>query len=74
MLKISARTRKVIWYLVLVVLIVILVVLVYQYPFFTKTIPPKRSEWAYEDVQVTELNDLGMYGAGVTVGLIDQDY
>ena len=54
-----------------VIIVVLILVLIYIYPFLTHEIPPERSEWAYDEVQVTDLNDLGLFGEGVTIGLID---
>lgn len=55
----------------IIVILILIIALIYIYPMLTKTIPPKRTEWAYEAVQVTDLNDHGLYGNGVTVGIID---
>ncbi len=64
--------KKRMWTIVIAVLIVVLIaVLIYILPYLIVEIPPERSEWAYEDVQVTKLNDRGLYGKGVTVGIID---
>jgi subtilisin family serine protease len=69
MRRIPNKTLKTI---ILVIIIVILIgVLIYIYPLLIQEIPPKRSEWAYREVQVTKLNDLGLKGNGVIVGIID---
>ena len=53
------------------IIIILVVALLYILPTLSKTIPPKRSEWAYEAVQINELRDFGFDGEGTTVGLID---
>jgi serine protease AprX len=54
-----------------IIIVILIVALIYIYPLLIHEIPPKRSEWAYKEVQVTKLNKEGLYGEGVTVGLID---
>jgi serine protease AprX len=65
---IKDRIRTII---IVIVVVVILIAFYFIYPSLLVTVPPKRSEWAYEKVQVTKLNDEGLDGEGVTVGLID---
>jgi subtilisin family serine protease len=56
---------------ILAFILILIIVLIYIYPMLIQTIPPERSEWAYEELQISELNDLGYFGEGVTVGLVD---
>ena len=53
------------------IIVILIVALIYIYPLLVQEVPPERSEWAYEDVQVNELNDLGLFGEGVIVGIVD---
>ncbi len=63
--------RRTISIVLLVILVVMLLILFTQYELFVVNVPPKRTEWAYKNVQVTDLNSEGLKGEGVTVGLID---
>lgn len=54
-----------------VVIVILIIALIYIFPLLTTSIPPNRSEWAYEATQITELNDLGLKGEGVTIAIID---
>jgi serine protease AprX len=69
MRRIPPKTLKTI--VLVTIIVVLLAVLIYIYPLLLQKLPPERTEWAYEEVQVTKLNDLGFKGEGVTVGLID---
>jgi serine protease AprX len=54
-----------------IIVVVLIGAIIYYYPFLTTTIPPNRTEWAYEEVQITDLNDQGLFGDGVIVAIID---
>ena len=66
--KIKERTRTII---LVVIIIILFAALYFLYPSLIVEVPPKRTEWAYREVQVTDLNDLGLKGDGVIVGIID---
>ena len=57
--------------ILIIVIIALLVILIKLFPLIDQTIPPERTEWAYREVQIPELNDRGLFGEGVVVGLID---
>lgn len=64
-------TRTLINIIIVIIIVILIGVLIYIYPLLIQEIPPKRSEWAYKEVQVTQLNSIGLKGEGVTVGIID---
>ena len=39
--------------------------------FSSESKPPGRTDWAYQETQLDDLNDQGLDGEGVTIGLID---
>jgi subtilisin family serine protease len=65
------KTSKSFWIFILIIAAVSLIGFALVNPFFTNPPTHKRTEWAYEMVQIPELNDLGMFGSGVTVAIID---
>ncbi len=54
-----------------IIIIILLILLIVIYPTLFKTLPPKRTEWAYKAIQVNDLRSEGLDGEGVIVGLID---
>lgn len=58
-------------FILIIIIVACIIILIELYPLLHTTIPPERSEWAYQDIQIPELNDMGLYGDGVVVGLID---
>ncbi|WP_455392997.1 S8 family peptidase [[Eubacterium] cellulosolvens] len=57
--------------ILLIIIIALIVIAIQVFPLATQTLPPERSEWAYREVQINDLNDRGFTGEGVVVGLID---
>jgi subtilisin family serine protease len=55
----------------LIVIIILLVAIWYIYPSLFQSVPPKRTEWAYSEIQIKEMNNDGLFGEGATVAIID---
>ncbi len=54
-----------------VIIIIALLGIYLLLPALTDVNTPTRTDWAYDNTQVTELNDAGFFGEGVIVGIID---
>lgn len=69
MLRTERVQRKLL--IIFIVALIISAAGLYYYYILLKPQAPERTEWAYDMIEVTTLNDNGFYGAGITVAIID---